>query len=172
MLKAFPRQLLLGCMLLASPVLAHGDQRGQTQRFDTYQVPAGAALILDLLTPLDSASSAVDQQVDATLRSPVIQDGVELIPAKSVVIGKVSEVSRASTRRPRGRIAFVFSIIEHAETDSLARIRSHEVVFEVPVEPAPARGRAPKQKPADVVVPAGETFVAMLAEPLLVRIPK
>lgn len=146
----------------------------QAQRFDNYQVPAGSALILQLRTALDSASSAVDEQVEATLQSPVTQDGVELIPAGSVVIGKVSEVSRASARKPRGRVAFVFSIVEHAHTDSRARIRTREVVFEaaVPARPEGGRSAKPSKKPIEVVVAPGEPFVAMLAEPLLVRIPK
>lgn len=168
------RPVFAACLLLASPALIHGNRDEQKPRFDNYQVPAGAALILELRTPLDSASSAVDAQVEATLRSPVIQDKIELIPANSMVIGKVSEVLRATARKPRGRIAFVFTIVEHAETSSLARIRTQEVVFEPAPEPAPERGRAwkPSKKPVDVVVPEGETFVAMLAEPLLVRIPK
>src|SRR5688572_32410623 len=172
MLKDLCLRLVLGvCLCLASPAATHGHRDEQKPRFDNYQVPAGAALILELRTSLDSASSSVDEQVEATLRSPVIQDKVELIPANSLVIGKVSEVSRATARKPRGRIAFVFTIVEHAETDSLARIRTQEVVFEPAAEPVAERGRAPKpsKKPVDVVVREGETFVAMLAEPLLVR---
>jgi len=176
MTKAFRRgSFLAALMMLTSPVLIHGSTPpAPAQRYDNYQVPAGAALILQLRTPLDSSSSQVDEQVEATLRSPVIQDGVELIPTGSVVIGKLSEVSRASARKPRGRVAFAFTIVEHADTDSRARIRTREVVFEAALEAKPDGGRMskPSRKPVEVVIPSGETFVAMLAEPLLVRIPR
>ena len=131
---------------------------------------AARTLLLKLRTPLDSAASAVDDQVDAVLWSPVIQDGVELIPEGSVVLGKVVEVAAATRPKPLGRIAFTFSIVEHSETGSRAMLTTRKVVFEA--QPPQTEGKKPSKELVNAVVPAGTAFVAMTAEPLLVRIPK
>ena len=136
---------------------------------DEYQIPAGSALLLKLQTPLSSASSSVDEQVEATIWSPVLQDGVELIPDGSVLIGKVLEVVPASKRKPIGSITFAFSIIEHATTKSLAMVTTQKVVFTAPETTTKKRGR---QEPTDAVIPAGTRFTAMTADALLVRIPR
>jgi hypothetical protein len=129
---------------------------------------------LKLRTPLDSASASVDDQVDATLWSPVIQDGVELIPAGSVLFGRVVAVVRASERTPIGAITFAFSIIEHGETGSRESLRTRTVVMEAPRDSGSegGRGKKKRQKPVDAVVPAGTPFVAMTAEPLVVLVPR
>jgi hypothetical protein len=140
-------------------------------RLDRYQVPAGAALLLKLRTPIDSASASVDDQVEATLWSPVIQDGVELIPAGSVAIGKVVEVTRASERAPLGSVTFAFFIVEHADTGSRATVSTRKIMFSA-VEPADGRGNKRRQKPVDAVMAAGAAFIATTSQPLLVRIPR
>ena len=162
---------------LSSPAVAREGQgpkpagvKQGSARYDAYQVPAGSALLLKLRTPLDSAGSAVDDQVDAVLWSPVIQDGVELIPEGSVVLGKVVEVTPATKRKPEGRIAFTFSIVEHAETGNRAMLTTQKVVFEA--QQPQLEGKKPSKELVNAAVPAGTAFVAMTAEPLLVRIPK
>ena len=161
---------------LSSPTVVREDQ-GQgaaavkkASRLEAYQVPAGSALLLKLRTRLDSAASAVDDQVDAVLWSPVIQDGVELIPEGSIVLGRVVEVTPATKRKPEGRIAFTFSIVEHAETGSRAMLTTRKVVFEA--QQSQVEGKKPSKELVNAVIPAGTAFVAMTAEPLLVRIPK
>jgi hypothetical protein len=173
-------ELLLALALavgVGAPATAGQDQgrpaapgKSGVPKYDAYQVPAGSALLLKLRTPLDSAASAVDDQVDAVLWSPVIQDGVELIPEGSVVLGKVVEVAAATRPKPLGRIAFTFSIVEHSETGSRAMLTTRKVVFEA--QPPQTEGKKPSKELVNAVVPAGTAFVAMTAEPLLVRIPK
>jgi hypothetical protein len=170
-------------LALASSASASG-QRAQTTRpaasakppaarYDRYQVAAGSALLLKLRTPLNSGSASVDDQVEATLWSPVIQEGVELVPAGSVVFGRVVDVVRASERQPVGALTFVFSIIEHAETGSREALGTRMVVVEAPREPEPQRGRRKgTRKPVDADMPSGAPFVAMTAEPLVVLIPR
>ena len=162
---------------LSSPAVAGGKQAEQaagakkgSPKHQAYQVPAGSALLLKLRTPLDSAAAAVDDQVDAVLWSPVIQDGIELIPEGSIVLGKVVEVAPATKRKPEGRIAFTFSIVEHSETGSRAMLTTRKVVFEA--QPPQVEGRKPSKDLLDAVVPAGTAFVAMTTEPLIVRIPR
>lgn len=162
---------------LSPPAIAADDQVRQaasvksgSRKYEAYQVPAGSALLLKLRTPLDSARLAVDDQVDAVLWSPVIQDGVELIPEGSVVLGKVVEVAPATRQKPEGRIAFTFSIVEHSETRHRAMLTTRKVVFEA--HQPQAEGKKPSKELVNAVVPAGTAFVAMTAEPLLVRIPR
>ena len=149
---------------------ARGTRKAPADQLDRYQVPAGTALLLKLKTPVDSGTSAIDDQVEATFWSPVIQDGVELIPAGSVAIGKVIEVKRASERAPLGAVGFVFTIVEHAETGSRAMVSTRKVRVEAPppVETAPKR----RPKAVQATLPSGAPFVAMTAEPLVVRIPR
>ena len=146
------------------------SKKSTAPKVDEYRVAAGSALLLKLRTPLNSASSAVDQQVEATLWSPVYQNGVELIPDGSVMIGKVLEVVPASKRKPLGSITFALSIIEHATTKSLAMVTTQKVVFTA--QQVQTTGKRVKQEPTDAVVPEGTSFVAMTADALLVRIPR
>jgi hypothetical protein len=144
-------------------------------QFARYQVAAATALLLKLRTPLDSATMSIGEQVEATLWSPVIQDGVELVPAGSVVFGKVISVVRASKRAPIGSVTFAFSVIEHGETRSRESLSTRQVVMSAPRETAvdPGLGKKKKrQQPVDAVVPAGTPFVAMTAEPLIVVVPR
>ena len=142
------------------------------QQFDRYQVAAGTALLLKLSTPLNSGTAVVDDQVEAVLWSPVVQDGIELVPAGSVVFGKVTEFVRATDQRPTGSISFAFKIIEHAETGSRETLSTQKIIMEAQREVDTGRGKKRRLDPVDVAIPAGMRLVAMTAEPLLVRIPR
>lgn len=172
--KAIAPLLILGAMLLVSPPGIADQSRpsgkGTSPALDRYQVPAGTALLLKLKTPLDSGTASVHDQVEATLWSPVIQDGVELIPEGSVAIGTVVNVKRANERMPTGSVAFVFSIIEHAETGSRAMLTTRKVLVEAAKPEAERAKKAPKVVQATMA--AGAPFVAMTAEPLVVRVPR
>ena len=167
---------------LGIPAFAGGDQqgppsggrdKGSASGFHRYQVAAGTALLLKLSTALDSATAKVDDQVDAVLWSPVVQDGVELIPVGSVAMGKVVSIVRASERTPVGSITFQFTVLKHAGTGDIAMVTSRKLVLEAPREPRSKRGRGRHQlKVADVAVPADTTLVAMTAKPLIVLIPR
>ena len=167
-------------VVIAAPALVIGPQsqartaeRGaRGEGFDSYQIPAGTALLLELKTPFDSASARVDDELEATLWSPVIQSGVELIPADSVINGKITAVVRASKQTPVGSVTFVMSVVQHGGTGDRAMLRTQRIVMEAPVETA-QRGRGGKKpKPADAAMASGARFVAVMSEPLIVRIPK
>jgi hypothetical protein len=144
---------------------------GKAAAQDRYQVPAGTALLLKLKTPIDSGTASVDDQVEATIWSPVIQDGVELIPAGSVAIGKVTDVKRASEQAPAGSVSFAFAIVQHSETGSRAMVTTKKVIVEAP-QPQGVEGSRKRQKPTQATMAPGAPFVAMTAEPLIVRIPR
>ena len=157
---------------LTLAILACAGSSVDAQRLTRYQVAAGTALLLELRTPLDSATALVDDQVEAVLWSPVIQDGLELIPQGSVAIGKVRDVVRASEKTPAGSVTLVFTIVEHAATRSKATLNTQNVLLTAPVPDAP-RGRFKKRpKPVDLSMKAGTTLVAMTAQPLVVWIPR
>ena len=142
-------------------------------QYARYQVAAGTALLLKMSTPLNSGTAAVDDQVEAVLWSPVMQDGIELVPAGSVVFGKVTDFVRATDRRPTGSISFAFKIIEHGETGSRETLSTQKIILEAQRVMDDGRGKARKRlDPVDVAIPAGMRLVAMTAEPLLVRIPR
>lgn len=155
-----------------SPARRTSGSDAQDGQFDHFRIPAGTPLLLKLRTPFSSASSKVDDQVEAVLWSPVIQDGVELLPVGSVVIGKITAVVRSSKRTPLGSVSFVFSLIQHAGTKDRAAVPSQRITLEAP-SPVARNGRGPgRPKPAEAAMDEGASLVAITAEPLIVRIPK
>jgi len=171
---------VIGGMTVPPPAVAdlqkaRGPATGRTAaaQVERYQVASGTALLLKLTTPLNSATALIDDQVEAVLWSPVIQDGVELVPVGSVVFGKVVESARATDRTPTGSVTFVFKIIEHGETGSRDTLSTQKITLEAQRGPDTGRGRGRRRlDPVDVAVPGGMRLVAMTAEPLMVRIPR
>jgi hypothetical protein len=141
-------------------------KRKPAGRYDEYQVPAGGVIAVTIRTTVSSASTFNGDQVDATLSEGVTRDGVELIPAGSVMHGTVVDAVQASPEELRGRIAVAFFVIEHAVTGSRAAIKTRIIAVDAPV---PAEK---KPKPVDVELIAGQTLNVVLAEPLLIHIPK
>ena len=56
-----------------------------------FTIPDGTSLRLDLVTPLDSDSSKVEDTVRATLREAVTVDGATVLPTGTEVTGTVTE---------------------------------------------------------------------------------
>ncbi len=163
---------------LSAPDLAAATARQQAkpaaarESFDSFQIPAGTGLLLKLRTALDSATANVDDQVEASFWSPVIQDDVELIPVDSVMTGRITNVVRASKETPAGSVTFTLSVVRHAGTGDRAMLPTQRIVIEAPV-PAPQPGRrARKMKPADATMAEGANFIAVTSQPLIVQIPK
>lgn len=168
--------VVLGIGLVA-PAYAPGDAPQQsgsaaarTATFDDHRIPAGTELLVRLRTPLDSSSTSVDEQVDAVLSSPVARDGSVLIPAGSLVIGKVLSVVRASERTPVGSVTWEFTILEHAGTRDRAMLHAQTLVVEAPR--AARGGSRQRAKRAQAVMPAGTPLVVVTEKPLIVRIPR
>jgi hypothetical protein len=86
-----------------------------------------------------------------------------MIPAGSLVHGKVVEVVQASPKGERARLTLVFAVVQHALTRSRAAIRTRAVTLEAPV--------GDPKKPADVALGPGDPLVLTLSEPLLVFLP-
>jgi hypothetical protein len=160
-------------------LLAAFDARlggSQAPRLDAYRVPAGTVLQAKLRTTLGSASSRVDDQVDATLLEAVNSGGIELIPAGSAIHGKVVDATPASPRDLRGRVAVAFFVVNHAATGSRAAIVTKVIAFEAPDAAATGedggKARRAKKRPIDVETLPAQPLTITLAEPLTVYIPK
>jgi len=156
-------------LLLTSPAAAQ-------PRLDAHRVPAGTTLETRLRTVVGSAFSQVDDQVDATLLSAIATDGIELIPAGSVLHGRVVEVRRASATELRGRVTVAFFVVQHRQTNSRATIATEPVVFDAPAadpgEKADRKARKAAKRPIDVETPAALPLSVVLASPLTVFVPK
>ena len=158
-------------LLIAPPSPADSSQKAGTPRLDKHQVPAGTAFLLTLRTPLDSATANVDDQVEATLWSPVIQDGLELIPEGALVIGRVVKVTPATKQQPTGSLTFMFSVVQHPETQSIAMVRSQSITITgtLPLTP---KGKPVRGALAEATMAHDARFVAVTAEPLRVWTPR
>lgn len=75
---------------------------------------AGTVLPLQLQTAVGSDSSHVEDPVRATLRKSVTAEGLNALPAGSVVLGHVTAADRAGRVKGRARIAFRFTKIDPA----------------------------------------------------------
>jgi len=78
-------------------------------KFREYTVPEGTKLSLELVTPVNSETSRVEDAVEATLESPVMVGGVEVVPAGARVRGTVSSVAPAGKVKGRASVALRFS---------------------------------------------------------------
>jgi hypothetical protein len=159
------------CISLGATQIAVWAQ-SKAARADQYRVPAGTVVSVKLRTPIDSSVSRENDQVDAVLSEAVTQDGVELIPAGSLLHGTILTVESATKKAPLGEVSFAFAVVQHGETGSRAPFRTQTVSFAAePPTPATTK-RAPKHQPIDIVLPAGYPLDVALREPLIVAIPK
>jgi hypothetical protein len=76
-----------------------------------FTVPDGTALRLDLVTPLDSDSSRVEDTVRATLREAVRVDGTTVLPAGTEVTGTVTDAQGSGRVKGRARLGFRFTAL-------------------------------------------------------------
>ena len=146
--------------------------RSRDLRPGQYRVAIGTVLTARLRSGIDSRTAQANDQIDAVLTGPVVQDGVELIPGGSVLHGSVVRAEAATRNAPLGRIEIVFTVVQHADTRSRAAIRTRPATFaaEAPADPAPGK-RPKKLQPIDVTLSPGQPLALTLADTLLVYIP-
>jgi type IV secretory pathway VirB10-like protein len=143
-----------------------------SDRLSKFQVAAGSVMQARLRTPVDSSTARVDDQVDAVLTAPVTQNATELIPAGSVLLGKVVSVTAASPQQLLGQVQVVFYVVEHSATGSRAAIESHRLVFQALPAEETSKGRRKKPLPIDVRSSPDQPLNVRLFEPLIVYIPR
>jgi hypothetical protein len=74
-----------------------------------FTVPDGTSLRLDLVTPLDSDASRVEDTVRATLREAVTVDGTTVLPVGTELTGTVTEAEGSGRVKGRARLGFRFT---------------------------------------------------------------
>jgi len=146
--------------------------RTRDLRAGEYRVAIGTVLTARLKSAIDSGTAQANDQIDAVLSDPVKQDGVELIPGGSILHGTIVKAEPATRDTPRGRVEIVFTVVQHAQTQSRAAIRTRPMMFEAETPPEDGRGkRTPKKQPIDLVLPAGNPLLLALSDTLVVYIP-
>ena len=74
-------------------------------------IPAGTNLSLRLGSTVSSRSSRVEQPVQATLRTPIVINGVTVVPAGTAVSGYVTEARRSGHVKGRARVGVRFNTL-------------------------------------------------------------
>jgi hypothetical protein len=77
-------------------------------RFREVTLPAGTDLTIELTSPVSSATANAEDPVTAELERAVVVDGVDVLPAGSMVRGEVTSVERAGKVKGRARLALRF----------------------------------------------------------------
>jgi hypothetical protein len=99
----------------------------RTARFREFTVPEGTVLNMRLGTTVASDTSRVEDPVEATLTSAVIVDGIEVLPAGSVVRGEVAAVEPAGKVKGRASLALRFtSVTVESRDERTAIVARHE----------------------------------------------
>jgi len=86
-------------------------------KFREFTVPEGTTLAVRLTSEVGSDSSRVEDPVEATLTNAVVVDGTEVLPAGSVVRGRVSAVQPSGKVKGRASLALRFDSVSVAGRD-------------------------------------------------------
>ncbi len=87
----------------------------------------GTVLPLTLRTSVGSATSNVEDQVRATLRSAVSINGVEALPEGTAVVGHVTDAQRSAKVKGRATVAFRFTRLDLPGEGGMTNIRTGTV---------------------------------------------
>jgi hypothetical protein len=86
-------------------------------KFREYTIPSGTTVSVKLGNPISSATSRVEDPIQATLAKSISVDGREVLPAGSTVRGVVSAVEGSGKVRGLARIAVRFTSVAAAGRD-------------------------------------------------------
>jgi hypothetical protein len=93
-----------------SPVIVDATApAAEEERYRTVTVPAGTTLSLVLQSSVSSDTSSVEDRVAATLRRPLVVNGVTVAPAGASVSGYVTESTRSGRVKGRARVGVRFT---------------------------------------------------------------
>jgi hypothetical protein len=90
-------------------------------------LPAGTVLPVTLTSSVGSDTSRVEDPVRATVRRAVVSNGVQVVPAGTVVLGRVTRVERSGKVKGRASIAFRFTQIDLPGEGGRARITASPI---------------------------------------------
>ncbi len=101
------RTYLMGLFISTAVVAAPAIDAAP--RYRTVTIPAGTTLSLALTSAVSSKGSSVEDTVSATLRRPLVVNGVTVVPAGSPASGYVTEAARSGRVKGRARVGFRFT---------------------------------------------------------------
>jgi hypothetical protein len=104
-----------GVVPAASPAPASGpsaDATPATESVRDVTLPSGTILPVDLETSVGSDISRVEQPVEGRLRRALVRNGVEVLPAGTIVRGHVTSAQRPGKVKGRGYIAMRFTELD------------------------------------------------------------
>lgn len=87
-------------------------------KFREYTLPAGSELVVRLTTAVSSASSRVEDRVEALVTNAVTQGDITVVPVGSILKGEVTSVESAGKVKGRASLAMRFrslTIVDHDE---------------------------------------------------------
>jgi hypothetical protein len=96
----------------ATPAKAPIAPEPAAVKFREVTLPAGTVLPIALSSPVGSDTSRVEDPVRATIRRAVISNGLEALPAGTVVLGHVTHAKRSAKVKGRASIGFRFTQID------------------------------------------------------------
>ncbi|MDO8794103.1 MAG: hypothetical protein Q7J25_05735 [Vicinamibacterales bacterium] len=91
-------------------------------RFREFTLPEGAKLVVRLDSAVGSDTSRVEDPVEAILSDAVVVDGVDVLPAGSVVRGNVAAAQPAGKVKGRASLALRFTSVSVAGRDERSAI--------------------------------------------------
>jgi hypothetical protein len=138
---------LLIAMLVLTGTFARASElpRDSYRGYREVTLPAGTVLPLRLDTPVSSDASRVEDRVRATLRRPIVLQGLTVLDAGTPLSGFVTEATRPGRVKGRGRIGFRFTALSHE--GERYRVSTSRVVREAP--------GTKKRDAATIAIPAG-----------------
>jgi hypothetical protein len=77
-------------------------------------IPAGTTMRLDLASGVASDTSRVEDAVRATLRQPVVVDGLTVLPVGTALSGFVTAAEESGRVKGRARVAYRFDSLRYA----------------------------------------------------------
>jgi hypothetical protein len=102
--RALLRPVVSAALCLVLTFAAEGQEHAAVS--NTVRLKRGEALVLVLLTPLDSGSAQVGDDVSLKLLLPLTVEGVNILPDGWPVHGRVSDVTRAGRNCKAGSIVW------------------------------------------------------------------
>lgn len=94
------------------PVATTGEAAPAAVTYREVTLPAGTVLPVDLETAVGSDTSRVEQPVSGRLRHAVTVNGVQALPAGTIVNGHVTAAQRPGKVKGRGMIAMRFTQLD------------------------------------------------------------
>lgn len=106
------------------PEASAGRNVSRAPHYREVTIPAGTVLPLRLEDSVSSVTSRVEDPVRASVRRPIVVDGVTAVPEGSTVLGSVVDAKRSGKVRGRAHVAVRFHTLTIPASDEKYDIRT------------------------------------------------